>query len=168
MGSLVLKTLSVFLGLFFILVGSMKISPTINKEMHREIRRNFVQYAKVFPLAKTIGFKIPSKYFRIVVGWMEVLCGLTLVFIPGVLKLVANIILLFLMLGASYTHTIIEDKFERTAPSIVFALMLSCRIIVHLQVKRKEKRAALEHGRENSHRDLFRTDSISNKETKQD
>ncbi|CAL1292662.1 unnamed protein product [Larinioides sclopetarius] len=141
MGSIVLSTLSIFLGLFFILVGSMKISPTINKEMHREIRRNFVQYAKVFPLARTLGFKIPSKYFRMVVGWLEVVCGISLIFVPGVVKLLANIILLVLMVGASYTHTIIEDKFERTAPSIVFALMLGCRLIVQWQVKRKERRA---------------------------
>lgn len=167
MGSIVLNTLSIFLGLFFILVGSMKISPKINKEMHREIRRNFVQYAKVFPLAKTVGFKVPSKYLRIVVGWLEVISGAVLIFIPGIIKQLANVILLILMLGAFYTHTILEDKFERTAPSIVFALMLGCRLVVYLQVKRKEKKA-LERSRESSHRELFRTDMVTNKETKQD
>lgn len=42
-----------------------------------------MQYAKVFPLAKTMGIKIPSKYLRIVVGWLEVLCGAVLIFVPG-------------------------------------------------------------------------------------
>lgn len=79
----------------------------------------------------------------------------------------ANIVLLFLMFGAFYTHTILEDKFERTAPSIVFALMLGCRLVVYMQVKRKEKKM-LEKNRENSHRELFRTDMVSNKDTKQD
>lgn len=167
MGSIVLNTLSIFLGLFFILVGSMKISPKINKEMHREIRRNFVHYAKVFPLAKTMGIKIPSKYLRIVVGWLEVLCGAVLIFIPGIVKQVANVILLFLMFGAFYTHTILEDKFERTAPSIVFALMLGCRLVVYMQVKRKERKVQ-EKSRESSHRELFRTDVASSKEMKQD
>ncbi|XP_054706452.1 novel acetylcholine receptor chaperone-like [Uloborus diversus] len=162
MGSIVLTTLSIFLGLFFILVGSMKISPKINKEMHREIRRNFVQYAKVFPLTKTLGIKMPSKYFRVVVGWMEVLCGAVLIFIPGVVKQIANVVLLVLMLGAFYTHTILEDKFERTAPSIVFALMLGCRLIVYLQVRKKERKNAA------CQRESFRTDAIAGKDTKQD
>lgn len=71
------------------------------------------------------------------------------------------------MLGAFYTHTILEDKFERTAPSIVFALMLGCRLVVYLQVKRKEKKL-LERTREASHREVFRTDMVTSKETKQD
>lgn len=79
----------------------------------------------------------------------------------------ANVILLLLMFGAFYTHTILEDKFERTAPSIVFALMLGCRLVVYMQVKRKEKKG-LEKPKEPSHRELFRTDMGSSKETKQD
>lgn len=142
MGSIVLTTLSIFLGLFFIFVGSMKLTPSINRDMHREIRRNFVQYAKVFPLAKTFAFKVPSKYYRITVGWTEVICGTILVFIPGMIKQLANVLLLIMMAGAFYTHTIMEDKFERTAPSIVFALMLACRLVVFFQVRRKEKKQA--------------------------
>ncbi|KAG8186094.1 hypothetical protein JTE90_003177 [Oedothorax gibbosus] len=115
----------------------MKISPTINKEMHREIRRNFVGYAKVFPLSRSLGFRVPSRHLRLSVGWVEVLCGIALVFVPGFLKLAANIALLVLMVGASYVHAAMEDKFERTAPSIVFALMLACRLVVHWQVSRR-------------------------------
>ena len=36
-GSIVLTSLSVFLGLFFVFVGCMKLTPNINREMHREI-----------------------------------------------------------------------------------------------------------------------------------
>ncbi|XP_076358501.1 putative acetylcholine receptor chaperone [Tachypleus tridentatus] len=139
MKSIVLTTLSVFLGLFFIFVGSMKVTPSINREMHREIRRNFVQYAKVFPFAKALGFKVPSKWMRLVVGWIELVCGTTLVLIPGNVKQVANVILLVLMLGAFYTHSMLADKFEKTAPSIVFSLMLGCRLVVFYQVRRKER-----------------------------
>lgn len=35
--SIVLLWLSFFLGLFFIFIGSMKITPNINRDMHREI-----------------------------------------------------------------------------------------------------------------------------------
>ncbi|UYV67241.1 TMEM35, partial [Cordylochernes scorpioides] len=108
MGSVVLSTLSIFLGLFFLFVGTLKVSPDINREMHRDIipneafqyvsviwyivfvsqpdgvqKKSFAQYAKVFPLARTLGFKVPSKWLRLIVGWSEVLSGTTLVFIPG-------------------------------------------------------------------------------------
>lgn len=142
MGSIVLTTLSIFLGLFFVFVGSLKVTPRVNKEMHREIRRDYVQYAKVFPTARTLGFKVSPKQYRETIGWIEIVTGLILAICPGVLKQVANIVLLFLTLGAFYTHAVIEDKFERTAPSIVFSLMLSCRLIINWQVQRRDAKAA--------------------------
>ena len=46
MKSIVLITLSLFLGTFFIFIGSLKVTQLMHREMHREIRRNFIQYAK--------------------------------------------------------------------------------------------------------------------------
>lgn len=105
------------------------------------MRKNFVQYSKVFPLTKYLGFKVPSKWYRLVVGWMEVACGTTLLLIPGFAKQVANILLLVVMLGAFYSHVMLSEKFERMAPSIVFSLMLCCRLVVFWQIKRKERKA---------------------------
>lgn len=112
MGSIVLTTLSLFLGFFFIFVGLIKVSQQINKEMHREIRRNFVQYAKVFPLSKTLGFKVSPKLLRLTVGWTELIAGISLVLIPGIIKQIANVVLLCVTIGAVYTHFILNDKFE--------------------------------------------------------
>jgi uncharacterized membrane protein YphA (DoxX/SURF4 family) len=112
MGSIVLRTLSLFLGLFFVFIGSVKISQQINREMHREIRRNFVQYSKVFPLANTLGIKVSPKVFRLIVGWTELICGVILAFIPGRVKQFANFILVFITFGGIYTHLMIGDKFE--------------------------------------------------------
>lgn len=39
-----------------------------------------MKYSKVFPLSETLGFKIPSKYYRRVVGGLEVICGALLAF----------------------------------------------------------------------------------------
>ena len=37
MSSLVLRSLSILLGLFFIFIGIMKISPHISKDLHRDL-----------------------------------------------------------------------------------------------------------------------------------
>jgi len=140
--SLVLTTLSVFLGLFFIFVGSMKITPNINREMHREIRRNFVQYARVFPTAVLFALRVSPKWLRLVVGWAEVCCGTTLLLIPGHVKQFVNTILLLLCLGAIYTHAMLRDPFERMAPALFFALLLGCRLVVFYQVRKREQREA--------------------------
>lgn len=40
MASVVLKSLSILLGIFFIFVGTTKISPTISKELHKDLVRH--------------------------------------------------------------------------------------------------------------------------------
>lgn len=90
------------------------VSQQVNRDMHREIRKNFIQYAKVFPLAKQLGFKVPPKVLRLTVGWTEVIAGSILVMIPVQrIKNVANIVLLIVTTGAFYTHLMLHDKFER-------------------------------------------------------
>ncbi|KXJ80257.1 hypothetical protein RP20_CCG025869 [Aedes albopictus] len=37
MGSIVLKSLSILLGLFFIFIGLMKLTPHISKDLHRDL-----------------------------------------------------------------------------------------------------------------------------------
>jgi uncharacterized membrane protein YphA (DoxX/SURF4 family) len=110
--SIVLTALSIFLGIFFIFVGSVKVSQKISREMHREIRRNFVQYSKVFPFANSMSVKVSPKYFRLAVGWTEVIAGFALVVIPGFVKQIANFILFCITLGAVYFHYMVDDKFE--------------------------------------------------------
>ena len=34
----------------------------------------------------------------------------------------------------AYSHWAVEDAFERTAPTLVFLLMLGCRLVVDWQV----------------------------------
>jgi hypothetical protein len=42
-----------------------------------------VKYAKIFPLAQTLGFKLPSKWYRRIVGGLEIGCGALLAFAPN-------------------------------------------------------------------------------------
>lgn len=123
MGSIVLRSLSVLLGLFFIFVGILKISCFISKDLHRDLvsiiecfhlekyvyieecffvckfcfysflvhfffcsillqRKEYVKYAKVFPFSQLLGIKIPAKWYRKVIGSLEIICGLMLAFVP--------------------------------------------------------------------------------------
>lgn len=97
MGSIVLKSLSILLGLFFIFIGLMKLTPHISKELHRDLRKNYVKYAKVFPCSTLFDFKLPSKWYRRSVGGLEVLCGLAMVLIPSRKLNVCSDILAFIL-----------------------------------------------------------------------
>lgn len=46
-------------------------------------RKEFVKYAKVFPLAETLDFKVPSKWYRRTVGILEITCGMAMAFVPS-------------------------------------------------------------------------------------
>ncbi|XP_052847962.1 novel acetylcholine receptor chaperone isoform X2 [Drosophila gunungcola] len=80
--TIVLKSLSVLLGLFFIFVGTLKLTPHISKDLYKDLRTEYVKYAKVFPLTALFGVKVPSKWYRRTVGILEIVCGLAMALIP--------------------------------------------------------------------------------------
>ena len=41
-----------------------------------------------------------------------------------------------------YTHYALGDSFERMAPALIFGLLLFCRLIILMQVIKKEKKDA--------------------------
>lgn len=146
MNSPVLKTLSVLLGLFFVFVGVIKISSVVSKELHKDLRKEYVKYAKVFPLSELLDFKIPSKWYRRTVGVLEIFFGAALAFYPNhKVKNSANLGLLLLTVMAMYSHYMVADRFERTAPAIVFFFLLCGRMAVFFQIQRKEDQMAAEH-----------------------
>jgi len=136
--SLVLRTLSILLGIFFIFLGLVKCSPLISKDLHKDMRKEFVRYSKVFPLCETLGFKVPSKWYRRAVGAIEVAAGILLAAVPSAhLKRLSNGVLFLVSLLSVYSHLLTDDKFERTAPALVFLFMLVCRLVVDLQADKK-------------------------------
>lgn len=148
--SIVLKSLSILLGVFFIFVGITKLTPFISKELHKDLRKEYVRYAKVFPLSETLDFKLPSKWYRRTVGALEILFGLALAIVPShKLKNTANIGLVLLMILAAYSHLMVGDPFDRCAPALVFFFMLSGRLVVWYQTTRRndlERTAATQNG----------------------
>ena len=79
MSKIVLRSLSILLGSFFIFLGALKITPRISRDLHKDLRTEYAKYAKVFPLAKLLDFKLPSKWYRRVVGGLEIIAGFLMV-----------------------------------------------------------------------------------------
>ncbi len=128
------------LGAFFIFLGALKVTPRLSRDLHKDLRTEYAKYAKVFPMAKTLDFKVPSKYYRRAVGVGEIVCGLMLMLAPRrSVKNAANIALALMKALNAYSHWAIEDEFERTAPTLVFLLMLGCRLVVDWQVARRDR-----------------------------
>ncbi|KYQ59341.1 Transmembrane protein 35 [Trachymyrmex zeteki] len=189
MGSVVLKSLSVLLGIFFVFVGTMKLTSHISKDLHKDLRKEYVKYAKVFPLSGTLDFKVPSKWYRRVVGSLEIICGLAMAiipsrrckksttffhhnvlpfqcikeiavfdeqnwfiaviickFLPDKVKNLSNTVLLLLMLMAVYSHYMVNDKFERIAPALVFFFMLTGRLVIDWQLRRGNAQSVTANG----------------------
>ena len=139
MSKIVLKSLSILLGAFFVFLGLLKITPKISKDLHKDLRTEYAKYTKSFPLSKTLDFKMPSKWYRRSVGGAEIFCGLILMCVPSRrVKNVANVLLVLVKTLNVYSHWAINDEFERTAPTLVFLLMLGCRLVVDWQVAKRD------------------------------
>lgn len=138
MGSMVLKSLSVLLGIFFIFVGTMKVTSSLSKDLHRDLRKEYVKYAKVFPLVSTLGYKVPSKWYRSIVGALEILSGLAMALVPNNnAKTACNGVLLSLMILTVYSQYMVNEKFERIGPALVCFFMLTCRLTIDWQNRGK-------------------------------
>ncbi|GAU98290.1 hypothetical protein RvY_09454 [Ramazzottius varieornatus] len=140
MAQMVLTALSLSLGVFFCFVGTLKLTQVVSYEMHKDLKKNFAAQAKVFPLASSLGVKVSPKLYREAVGWTEVICGLALLFMPGHIKQVANVVLFLTVSLAIFSHWKINDRLDRIAPAIVFALMLVCRFVISIQQSRRKAR----------------------------
>ena len=55
------------------------------------------------------------------------------------MKDIANVVLICVMALQFYTYFALGDNFERMAPSLIFGLLLVCRLVILLQVIKKER-----------------------------
>ncbi|KAJ8885806.1 hypothetical protein PR048_012006 [Dryococelus australis] len=157
--SIVVKILSIVSHLFLIFLPFMILSCLINRKLHCiayetwnyfpkllptllgtcRPRKEYVKYAKVFPFADLLDIKVPSKWYRRVVGSLEIICGLAMAFVPSnTVKQGANIVLLVLMMMAVYSHYMVNDKFERTAPALIGYFMKTVRLFIYLPISNKQ------------------------------
>ncbi|XP_074656596.1 putative acetylcholine receptor chaperone [Tubulanus polymorphus] len=134
----VLTILSCSLGFFFIFKGTLMLTPVFSQDFYKEFRKYFIKISKVFPLTKLLGFTVNPHVYRKLVATSEVVNGVALCMIPGPIKQVANVLLIFMMCGALATHVQMDDDLERMTPSIVFGLLLTCRLVIYMQVRARQ------------------------------
>ncbi|OCT67286.1 transmembrane protein 35A [Xenopus laevis] len=123
--------LSVTLGLFFVFMGTIKLTPRLSKDAYSEMKWAYKSYVKALPALKKIG--ISSVFLRKAIGTLELACGIVLTLIPGRPKDVANFILLLLVLIVLFFHQLVGDPLKRYAHALVFGILLTCRLLVSRQ-----------------------------------
>ncbi|XP_060569626.1 novel acetylcholine receptor chaperone-like, partial [Ruditapes philippinarum] len=127
-------------GFSFLFVGFSKLSPAINKELYKEMRKQYIRMAKVFPLVSLTGWKPNAHIYRKIIASIEITCGAILVLIPGPLKVAANILMILVNANDVLAHSQIKDGLQRMSLPIVFMLLLTCRLLIQYQENRREKK----------------------------
>ncbi|AWP11880.1 putative transmembrane protein 35 [Scophthalmus maximus] len=135
--------LSFALGLFFVFMGTIKLTPRLSKDAYSEMKRAYKSYAKALPGLKKIG--ISSVLLRKIIGSLEVGCGVVLTLVPGRPKDVANFLLLLVMLAVLFFHQLVGDPLKRYAHALVFGILLTCRLLI---ARQSDERPEREDGRE--------------------
>ncbi|KAH3726771.1 hypothetical protein DPMN_052640 [Dreissena polymorpha] len=150
MASFVLRVLAVTLGLFFIFIGLLKLSPAISLDLYREMRKQYIRMAKVFPLMSFTAWRPNAHTYRKVIAATEVTCGLVLVFIPGPLKIAANVLMILVNVNDIIANYQIKDGYQRMSLPIVFVLLLTCRLMIYYQELQREKAQSIKPAEDSS------------------
>lgn len=98
MASAVLKnSVAGLLVIAFCITGIVKITGKIAPEMHKQMRHEFVELAKVHPLKVWFGRNISPELYCSTIGYIEVICGLLLYNGTKPLKIASTAIMLIVM-----------------------------------------------------------------------
>ena len=82
MASLGLHLLTVLLGVTFVFLGHVKLTPQFFPEYHTQVKNEFGKLNKEFPLYQITGWRPYAKNYRIGVGIAEMSAG-TLLLLAG-------------------------------------------------------------------------------------
>ncbi|CAF0760341.1 unnamed protein product [Didymodactylos carnosus] len=138
MASLGLHLLTIVLGVFFIFLGHLKVTPQFFPEYHNYIKNEFGKYNKEFPFYRQTNFRPYAKNYRLGVGITEMICGALLILGGGFLKTLSNIILLALTVVATLTFQKLHYSIEYTAPILLTTFLLVARMLMALKSKTVE------------------------------
>ncbi|KAH3730297.1 hypothetical protein DPMN_056280 [Dreissena polymorpha] len=97
------------------------------------MRKQYIRMAKVFPLMSFTAWRPNAHTYRKVIAATEVTCGLVLVFIPGPLKIAANVLMILVNVNDIIANYQIKDGYQRMSLPIVFVLLLTCRLMIYYQ-----------------------------------
>ena len=91
--------------------------------------QNFRKFAKVCPLEKA-GFHVDPIVYRNVAGAIELLSAIMMLVRTGIVSKVGNLMLVFVMFGAIYTHIAIGDPWQQFIPATSLCGLLAIRFIL--------------------------------------
>ncbi|XP_039621969.1 novel acetylcholine receptor chaperone [Erpetoichthys calabaricus] len=140
--------LSIALGLFFVFMGTIKLTPRLSKDAYNEMKRAYKNYAKALPGLKKMG--VSSILLRKIIGTLEVTCGIVLTLVPGRPKDVANFLLLLVMLAVLFFHQLVGDPLKRYAHALVFGILLTCRLLIARQTEERPEKDESRDGQVNA------------------
>lgn len=116
---------TVLLVLLFGLAGLAKLFPHMIKDPENDLIREFRRFATIPPFNQ-IG--LDADLFRILVGCLEL--GCVAIFIIGNphLKTMATYVLAIIMIGALFTHYMINDPVQKMAASFIAIILILLRL----------------------------------------
>ncbi|NXN56083.1 TM35A protein, partial [Rynchops niger] len=146
--TITIVALSVALGLFFVFMGTIKLTPRLSRDAYNEMKRAYKSYVRALPMLKKMG--VSSILLRKSIGALEVVCGIVMTLVPGRPKDVANFLLLLLVLAVLFFHQLVGDPLKRYAHALVFGILLTCRLLIARQPEEQppEKRILSVNGEE--------------------
>jgi len=123
------------LGVFFIFLGHLHLTPQFFPEYHNHLKNEFGKFNKEFPLHRQTGWRPFAKNYRLGVGIAEILCGGLLILEAGPLQILANVVLLAMSGYSIMTFKQLNYKIEYIASATLVSLLLAALLYMRLSVR---------------------------------
>ncbi|UJR08171.1 hypothetical protein I4U23_012444 [Adineta vaga] len=136
MGSLVLRLLTLILGVAFIYFGHLHLTPQFFPEQHNQIKNEYGKFNKEFPFHRQTGWRPYAKTYRLAIGVTEVVCGVFLIL--GMFQTLATIVLLAVMTNAIITFQKLNYGLDYIGSAIFMAFLLVIRLVLVSRSKAKD------------------------------
>ncbi|KAJ7385415.1 Transmembrane protein 35B [Desmophyllum pertusum] len=112
----------------FCTAGIVKITGKMAPQVHQQMKRDFVELARVHPLKVWFARNVNPEMYRIIIGYLEVVCALLLYAGPRPLKLASTAILLIIMV------MMMQGLYWLGKPAILFTPATVCSILLVLNL----------------------------------
>ncbi|CAF1073491.1 unnamed protein product [Rotaria sp. Silwood1] len=130
MASLGLHLLTVVLGVIFIFLGHIKLTPQFFPEYHTQARNEFGKLNKEFPFYHLTGWRPYAKNYRIAVGVAEMSSG-TLLLLGGAFpQSMGNMVLLVIITNMIIAFQKLHYSMEYIGGAIFLAVLLILRLVL--------------------------------------
>ncbi|CAF2491377.1 unnamed protein product [Rotaria sp. Silwood2] len=130
MASLGLHLLSVVVGVIFIFLGHIKLTPQFFPEYHTQIRNEFGKLNKEFPFYHLTGWRPYAKNYRIAVGVAEMSSGSLLILGGAFSQSMANVVLLVIITNMIIAFQKLHFSMEYIGGAIFLAFLLILRLVL--------------------------------------